>query len=158
MSRSAAVSFFSSTPMEDISGATEQGSAVLDLSNNRLAFQIPIVSFHFEKALMEEHFNENYMETEKYPAATFSGTLQGLNPEGKTGEAQSVTASGTLTIHGVAVEREIEGTATRTKNGWTLHAEFGVPTADHEIPIPSVVREKIAESIEVTLDANLEPR
>ena len=158
MSRNAAISFFSSTPVEDISAESEQGSAVLDVADSRLAFQVPILSFHFEKALMEEHFNENYMESEQFPAATFQGKIEGLNANGATGEVQQVVADGQLTIHGITVDRRVEGTATRTKDGWNLHAEFAVPTADHEIAIPKLVREKIAEAIEVTLDATLLPR
>lgn len=158
MSRTAHVDFFSSTPAEDISAVTEQGSAVLDLAANRIAFQIPIISFHFEKALMEEHFNENYLESEQYPSATFQGTLEGLKANVEAGISQQVTAVGTLTVHGVAVERRIEGTATRTSTGWTLKAQFDVPTADHNIPIPKLVREKIAEAIAVTVSAELTPR
>ena len=158
MTRSAHVDFFSSTPAEDISAVTEQASAVVDLATQSVAFQVPIISFHFEKALMEEHFNENYLESEQYPSATFQGKLNGLNPDAEVGESQPVTANGTLTIHGVAVEREVAGTATRTASGWKLEARFEVPTEDHHIPIPKLVRSKIAESISVTLRAELAPR
>lgn len=158
MSRNAAISFFSSTPVEDISAESDQCSAVLDVADSRLAFQVPILSFHFEKALMEEHFNENYMESEQYPAATFQGTIEGLNPDGAEGQVQQVVADGQLTIHGVSVDRRVEGTASRSSDGWVLHATFAVPTADHKIAIPKLVREKIAEAIEVTLDATLLPR
>ena len=158
MSRNASISFFSSTPVEDISAESDQGSAVLDVADSRLAFQVPILSFHFEKALMEEHFNENYMESEQFPAATFQGKIEGLSVDGAEGQVQQVAANGQLTIHGVTVDRRVEGTATRTKDGWTLHATFGVPTADHNIAIPKLVRAKIAEEIEVTLDATLLPR
>lgn len=158
MTRAAHVDFFSSTPAEDISAVTEQGSAVLDLAANKIAFQIPIVSFHFEKALMEEHFNENYLESDQYPSATFQGTLDGLDTNGEVGLAQAVTAKGTLTIHGVAVDRGMQGSATRTETGWILEAVFDVPTADHNIPIPKLVREKIAEAISVTVRAELAPR
>jgi len=158
MSRNAQASFFSSTPIEDISASTDQASAVLDLASNRLAFQIPIISFHFEIALMEEHFNENYMESEKFPSATFQGNLDGLLPDAEIGSVQNVSATGDLTIHGVSTPRTIEGTATRMESGWKLNAQFEVKTADHEIPIPKVVQNKIAESISVTVDAILNPR
>ena len=158
MTRSAHVDFFSSTPAEDISAVTEQASAVMDLATQSVAFQVPIISFHFEKALMEEHFNENYLESEKYPSATFQGKLSGLNPDAEVGASQQVTATGTLTVHGVALEREVTGTAVRTASGWSLEARFDVPTEDHQIPIPKLVRSKIAESIAVTLRAELNPR
>jgi hypothetical protein len=158
MTRTAHVDFFSSTPAEDISAATEQASAVMDLATQSIAFQVPIISFHFEKALMEEHFNENYLESEQYPSATFQGLLSGLNPDAAMGESQQVTATGTLTIHGVSVEREVAGAAVRTESGWQLEARFEVPTEDHQIPIPKLVRSKIAESISITLRAELNPR
>lgn len=158
MTRSAHVDFFSSTPAEDISAVTEQASAVLDLASQNIAFQVPIISFHFEKALMEEHFNENYLESEKFPSATFTGKMSGLNPDAAVGQEQPVTATGTLSIHGVDVERTVEGTAVRTAAGWNLEARFDVPTEDHKIPIPKLVRSKIAESISVTLQAELNPR
>ncbi len=158
MTRSAHVDFFSSTPAEDISAVTEQASAVMDLATQSIAFQVPIISFHFEKALMEEHFNENYLESEKYPSATFQGKLSGLDPNAAVGASQPVTATGTFTVHGVSVEREVAGTAVRTGSGWKLEAQFEVPTEDHAIPIPKLVRSKIAESISVTLRAELTPR
>ncbi len=158
MSRNANIWFYSYTPVEDITAASDQGSAVMDVADLRLAFQVPILSFHFEKALMEEHFNENYLESEQFPAGTFQGKLEGLDPNGEVGVAQEVQATGQLTIHGVTVDRQVTGTATRTKDGWALHAEFAVPTADHGIEIPKLVRNKIAESIDVTLDVALAPR
>ena len=158
MTRAAHIEFFSDTPAEDIFAETDQASAVLDLANFQVAFQVPIISFHFEKALMEEHFNENYMETEKFPAATFQGSVQGLKVDAPIGESVGVSAEGTLTVHGVAVERTIEGTAKRTKTGWVIDAAFEVPTEAHDIPIPGLVREKIAEQIDVKLHAELEPR
>lgn len=158
MSRAAHVEFFSETPAENIFAETDQASAVLDLASNQLAFQVPIISFHFEKALMEEHFNENYMESERYPAATFQGKINDIDGAAAVGTALDVTATGTLTVHGVGVERTVNGKATRTEAGWTLDAVFDVPTADHDIAIPKLVREKIAERIAVTLHAELAPR
>ena len=154
--RDAHIAFLSETPIEDIRAESHEASAILDVASGRLAFQVPILSFHFPKALMEEHFNENYMESEQHPKASFRGTLVGLDPAA-TG-AQEVTAKGTLEMHGVAVEREVTGTMVRTETGWSIEAAFSVPCTDHDIDIPKVVSENIAEVIDVTLSATLAPR
>ena len=154
--RDAHIAFLSETPIEDIRAESHEASAILDVASGRLAFQVPILSFHFPKALMEEHFNENYMESEQHPKASFRGTLVGLDPAA-TG-TQEVTAKGTLEMHGVAVEREVTGTMVRTETGGSIEAAFSVPCTDHDIDIPKVVSENIAEVIDVTLSATLAPR
>jgi hypothetical protein len=154
--REAHISFLSETPLEDIRAESHEASAILDLATEQLAFQVPILSFHFPKALMEEHFNENYMESEQFPKASFRGTLSGLDPGVK--DAQGVVAKGTLEMHGVAMEREVTGTMVRTDLGWSLNASFSVACVDHDIDIPKVVSENIAEVIDVTLSATLMPR
>lgn len=154
--REAHISFLSETPLEDIRAESQEASAILDLATGQLAFQVPILSFHFPKALMEEHFNENYMESEQFPKASFRGTLSGLDPGVK--DAQGVVAKGTLEMHGVSMEREVTGTMVRTDLGWSLNASFPVACVDHAIDIPKVVSENIAEVIDVTLSATLMPR
>mgnify|MGYP000852341821 CR=1 FL=1 len=109
--------------------------------------------FEFEKALMQEHFNENYMESEQFPKASFRGVVAGLVPD-KEGE-QMVTVTGTLDMHGVAKERAIEGTMTRDGEWWIVASQFEVACEDHDIDIPKVVSENIAEIIGVTLRAEL---
>ena len=153
--RDAHIAFLSETPIEDIRAESHEASAILDVASGRLAFQVPILSFHFPKALMEEHFNENYMETERYPKATFQQVMDlDLTATGP----QAVRATGTLEMHGMPVERDIAGTMERTETGWRITAAFDVPCADHDIDIPKVVAENIAEVIGVTLTANLDPR
>jgi hypothetical protein len=154
--RSAHIAFLSETPLEDIQAESHEASSIFDAATGQIAFQVPILSFHFPKALMEEHFNENYMESEQFPKASFRGTVSGLDT-GAQGE-QEVTAKGELEMHGVALEREVKGTMTRSETGWSIVAAFSVPCTDHDIDIPKVVSENIAEIIEVTLSANLEPR
>jgi len=154
--REAHISFLSETPLEDIRAESQEASAILDVSTGQLAFQVPILSFHFPKALMEEHFNENYMESEQFPKASFRGTISGLDPGVK--DAQGVVAKGTLEMHGVSMEREVTGTIVRTNLGWSLNASFSVACVDHDIDIPKVVSENIAEVIDVMLSATLMPR
>jgi hypothetical protein len=105
ITRAGHVHFFSSTPLEDIEAATHQMSAILDLSNGSsagFAFQVPILSFHFEKALMEEHFNENYLESERFPRSTFEGTIENWADLPDNEEWNDVIASGTFTLHGIS--------------------------------------------------------
>ncbi|MCH1576262.1 MAG: YceI family protein [Flavobacteriales bacterium] len=153
VTREAQISFLSETPLEDIRAESKEASAIFDAATGQLAFQLPILSFHFPKALMEEHFNENYMESEQFPKASFRGVVAGLDPE-KEG-AQPVTATGALEMHGVSQERTIEGTMVRDGDGWIVEAQFEVACEDHNIDIPKVVTENIAEIIGVTLRAEL---
>ena len=157
VTREGNVHFLSETPIEDIEATSSEASVILDLETGRVAVQVPILSFHFEKALMEEHFNENYMESSQYPKAKFQGSLvdfQGLSAGGET----PVVVKGTFEVHGVAVERTFEGTLEPSGEGVQLSCRFDVATADHEIPIPSVVSENIAKSIAVDISAMLSPR
>lgn len=157
VTREGNVHFLSETPIEDIEATSSEASVILDLETGRVAVQVPILSFHFEKALMEEHFNENYMESGQFPKAKFQGNLvdfQGLSASG----SQTVSVVGSFEVHGVSVERTFEGTLEQSGDGVQLSCRFDVATADHEIPIPSVVRENIAESISVDINALLSPR
>ena len=160
LTRSAAISFFSSTPIEDIEAHSVEASAVLDGSNGAIAFQVPLRSFHFEKALMEEHFNEKYVESDRFPKATFRGRVVDWgeaadSAQAAIGVAVEVVASGRFELHGVSVEREAEGTVMWTGSTWKVAAAFVVAPADHEIDIPSVVRDKIGKSIDVEVSAEL---
>ncbi|MGB1075718.1 MAG: YceI family protein [Flavobacteriales bacterium] len=160
ITRNASVHFFSSTPMENIEAQSNGMSAILDISNGQVAFQVPIRSFHFENALMEEHFNENYMESELHPKATFSGRLLDWDIHAfSAGEPVPVVAQGDFNCHGISDERKVSGTLSKQDDGrWTIEANFEVSTSVHGIPIPKVVRENIAEVIQVDLKAILEPK
>lgn len=153
VTRDAQISFLSETPLEDIQAESTASSVIFDMATGQLAFQVPILSFHFPKALMEEHFNENYMESERFPKASFRGVVEGLDPS-KEGE-QLVTANGALEMHGVSQDRSVAGTMVRDGDWWILETQFEVACVDHQIDIPKVVSENIAEIIEVTVRAEL---
>tara|TARA_B110000503_G_C7149203_1_gene414362 strand:- start:1361 stop:1918 length:558 start_codon:yes stop_codon:yes gene_type:complete len=161
ITRAGHVHFFSSTPLEDIEADTHQMSAILDLSNEQavgFAFQVPILSFHFEKALMEEHFNESYLESEQFPRATFEGIIENWGALSDNGDWSDVVASGMLTIHGIQRERMIQGQMRMNGDSWEIQAAFDVLTADHDIKIPKMVQKQIADRIAVTVEAQLTPR
>lgn len=153
MTRDGSVSFFSSTPVEDIEAHSEALVALLNPETGEIAFQVPIRSFHFEKALMEEHFNENYLESDKFPKATFTGTIKNWESV-KAGTATAI-AEGTLNCHGIGVDRTVEGTLTNIEGTWILDAAFDIAPDAHEIEIPKLARNKIAENISVRVRAEL---
>ncbi|MCC6840644.1 MAG: YceI family protein [Flavobacteriales bacterium] len=152
--RNGEISFFSSTPMEDITAVNRKVTSVLDPTTGAVEFAALIKAFEFEKALMQEHFNENYMESATYPKATFKGTLKATSGDDlRTAGSHAVTVAGDLTIHGVARPVAVQGTIVTTAAG-TMKAtsEFEVKPEDHGIKIPGVVRDKIAKSIRVKVN------
>ena len=147
------ISFFSEAPVENISAINKDVKALINAKNNEVAFIVTNVGFKFEKPLMEEHFNENYMESHKYKVSVFKGKIIDEVDFTKDGTYE-VTAKGTLDIHGVTVEREIKGTLTISNGKINLTTEFDVALKDHKIKIPSVVVKNIAEVVKVTVNIN----
>ena len=156
--KSAQLSFFSEAPMEKIEAHNKTSTCVLDLETGKMEFATLIKGFKFEKALMQEHFNENYMESDKFPKATFKGEIQGyskINPnEDKNHE---VTVVGKMTIHGVTKDVTAKGTIASKGGKISLTSNFNIDVADYQIEIPSLVKDKIAKSILIKVLANLEP-
>lgn len=157
VTRAGEVHFLSETPIEDIEATSKEASVILDLESGRVAVQVPILSFHFEKALMEEHFNENYMESGTYPKAKFTGTLRDFGDLPESGPVE-VMVDGSFEVHGVSVDRPFNGTLEKQGDKVILNCRFDVRTEDHQIPIPSVVRDNIAEVIDVDIRAELSAR
>lgn len=149
--RNGEISFFSSTPMEDISAVNHKVTSVYEPSTQKIVFTALIKAFEFEKALMQEHFNENYMESSTFPKSTFEGKVIPAAGEDLAKPGQhAVTVEGDLTMHGVTKHVTEKGTITVNADG-TMKAEsdFNVKPEDYGIKIPGVVRGKIAEQIAV---------
>lgn len=145
------VVFFSDAPLEDIRATNSKTRAILDVAKAEVAFEVPIKDFEFEKDLMKQHFNEKYLETEKFPKSQFSGKLTGFD-KAKKGE-QPVVAEGKLFIHGVTQTIKIPGTIELTSEDKALiKAKFMVKVADYKISIPQLVFHNIAEEVEVTVE------
>jgi polyisoprenoid-binding protein YceI len=144
---------FSSTPLEDIKAQSVTGVSVIVPKTKQLIFQIPIKSLVFSRSLMQEHFNESYMESDKYPTATFKGNIVENIDFTKDG-IYNVNVKGVLNMHGVAKERNIKGVITVQNGKPNIVSNFNVACADHEIKIPSIVFKKIAEVIAVTVMGN----
>lgn len=154
--KTAKVLIFSSTPIEDIKAVTDKGVGILIPKSKEVVFQIPIKSFAFAKGLMQEHFNENYMESDKFPYAKFKGNIQQEIDLSKDA-VFPVTVKGILNIHGVDRPRTIAGQMEIKNGAVKIATSFDVPCADHKIKIPSLVVTKVAEVIKVSVDALLNP-
>jgi polyisoprenoid-binding protein YceI len=153
----ATVSFFSKTPVEDIDGKSETATTLINLETKDIAFMIQNTSFNFPNKLMQEHFNEKYMESEKYPSSNFRGKVQ-EEISLKVSGTYKVTVKGKLTIHGITQERIIPGTNIVNEGNIMLESDFKVKNIDHEIKIPSLVVTKIAEELDVKVVATLFPK
>jgi hypothetical protein len=151
--RTGHISFYSSAKLEDIEAQNYQVSSSLNTSTGDMAYVVLIKSFQFKKALMQEHFNENYMESDKYPKSTFKGKITDLSKVNfdKDG-TYNVKVQGDLFIHGVTKNITSDGTITVNGGEIAAKAKFPVRVKDYNITIPSVVSEKIAEVVDVTVD------
>jgi polyisoprenoid-binding protein YceI len=156
ITRTGKVTFFSSTPVENIEAVNNETAGVLDSKTGSVVFQVPIKSFKFEKRLMQDHFNENYMESDTYPKASFKGQIKepGAIDFAKDGSYQ-IQAGGIFTIHGVSNTVTLPATLT-VKNGTiTVFSKFQIKPADYKIKIPSIVMANIAEVVDVTVNTIL---
>ncbi len=144
------IDFFSGSPIEDIEANTNKVAAVLDLGTGQLAFSAPIREFQFKRALMQEHFNENYLESEKYPKATFAGRLTGADAAALSAPGpHPVQVEGDLTMHGVTRHLTVPATLELKAGQLLANATFNVAPADYNIEIPLLVRDRIAKSVRV---------
>lgn len=153
---SSEISFFSSTPVEDIEAINQTSTSLLNIAKNDIVFRVPIAGFKFEKPLMEEHFNENYMDTEKFPYATFKGKLSDTLDLTKD-TIYNISATGMMNIHGVDKAETYKGTIESKDGKATLKCEFKVKLKDHKIKVPKVVFANIAEEIDVKVSFQYKP-
>lgn len=157
MTKSGTIKFYSETPMEKIEATNRQANSALDFSNGNFVFKVLIRGFEFEKALMQEHFNENYMESEKFPNSTFNGKITNIKDVnlGKDG-VYKVVVEGDLAMHGVTNKVKVNGTL-EVKGGKVVgKAVFNVSPKDYNINIPKAVINNIAEAIQVDVNVTLD--
>lgn len=146
------ISFFSEAPLENISAVTEEAASALDTGRHEIAFKAAIKTFTFKKRLMQEHFNENYLESDRFPHATFTGKINEPIDWHRDG-TYPVTVVGMLDIHGVEKRYVVPATITVKGASVTATAKFNVRVADHGVEIPRIVIKNIAEVVEVTISA-----
>jgi polyisoprenoid-binding protein YceI len=148
------VSFYSHTPIEDIKAENNQLSSILDSKSGEVVFNILMKSFHFERALMEEHFNENYVESDKYPKATYKGKITNLSSINFTKNGvYNAESEGEMTIHGITKPVKATGTIEVKDDKLIIKSKFNLDPKEYGITIPGVVQQKIADQLEINVDA-----
>jgi YceI-like domain len=140
--------FFSETPLENISAVNKKTGAIINTATNEVVVSMRMNAFEFPNKLMQEHFNENYMESEKFPSGIFKGKIIDAVNFTKMG-TYDVTAKGQLTIHGVTQNRDLKGKLIVENGSVTFESNFDVKLVDHKIEVPTLVFAKIAETITV---------
>jgi hypothetical protein len=157
MTRTGTVNFVAEGPVkDDVKATNNQAACVLDGATGEVVFQIAIKSFVFKKALMQEHFNENYMESHKYPKAVLKGKVMDfakidLSKDGK----HNIEVVGEMEMHGVKKQVREKGMLEVKGGKIILHSDFKVTLADYEIAIPKIVEDKIAKVADVSLHMEL---
>lgn len=147
------VHFISDAPLELIEATSTDIRAVIDTVTGKFAFSIPMASFlGFNSDLQRTHFNENYIESNLFPNATYAGKMI-ESWKTATETPRAVRTKGKLNVHGKTVERLIPAEITKNDGLWHVRSTFTVPVADHDIRIPRLVNQKIASEINVTIDA-----
>jgi YceI-like domain len=153
------ISFFSSTKMEDIKADNNQVLCLLNSQTGDLQFSVLNNGFHFRKALMEEHFNENYIESTKYPKSSFKGTVADISKVNFTQDGTyPVTVKGDLSMHGVTKNITAKGSVIIKVGKINVSSKFITRLADYNIAIPGAVKNNISENIEITVNCNLDSK
>ena len=156
--RNGHVDFFSSTPVENIKANNEKVTSVVNITTGEMEFSVLIIAFEFKKALMQEHFNENYVESHKFPRSTFKGKVTNIDEVDLSQDGTHVLrVSGALTIHGVTKSVEAEARAVVGNGRIKAEAAFPVRVKDFDIAIPRLVVNNIAEVVDVKVSLNLKP-
>ena len=158
ITKSGKISFSSRSKIEKIEADNNEVSSVFNTSTNELVFSLLLKSFHLDRALMEEHFNENYVESDKYPKSTFKGMITNPPSDYSKDGSFNVSAGGELTLHGVTKPVTATGIITVKNGRVSLYSKFNIKLRDYNISIPSLVADKISEDIDITVDCKYEPK
>lgn len=156
MTREGKVSFYSDAPLEKIEAHNSKVAAILETAGGNFQAIVLMKAFMFEKDLMQQHFNENYVESDKYPKAIFKGVIENFKELdlSKDGE-YSVTVSGKMELHGVTKEVNAKGSLKVEGKSVTAVSEFMIKPEDYNIKIPKLVRDKIAKEVKVVVDIKM---
>ncbi|MBC8047172.1 MAG: YceI family protein [Fimbriimonadaceae bacterium] len=151
------ISFYSKTSMENIEAHNKKATAILDSKTGQIEFALLMKAFEFEKALMEEHFNENYVESDKFPKSTFKGKIDNLSSVNFSKDGSyPVTVSGDLTIHGVTKPVTSKGAIAISGGKISAKSQFDILLSDYNISIPAVVKENISNNVQIFVELSLE--
>ncbi|MBC7850560.1 MAG: YceI family protein [Chitinophagaceae bacterium] len=152
------ISFYSEAPMETIEASNKNVTCVLDTKSGQVQFAVLMRGFEFRKALMQEHFNENYVESTKFPKAEFKGQIvNNADINYSKDGSYTATVTGKLTIHGESRDIQSQGTVKVTGGKVTASTIFNILLADYKISIPALVKDKVSNNVRITVNCPLEP-
>lgn len=146
------VTFFSKAPIENIEARNNKLLSIYNILTGQMEFSILMKGFEFDKALMQQHFNENYVESDKYPKSTFAGKI--IDPQKiilGTDGVYNVSISGTLTLHGVTKPLQVPATFTINNSKITAVSAFTIRLSDYKIKIPALVRQNISNVVTINV-------
>ena len=150
--KNGSISFFSKAPVENINADNNQVMSVLTIPSGELQFSVLIKGFHFKKSLMEEHFNENYLESHKYPKAIFKGKINDLSKVNFTTDGNyTVEVSGDLAMHGITNKITATGTISVKAAVISATSKFKIKLSDYKISIPGIMKDNISQVVDVTV-------
>lgn len=151
------IRFYSDAPIEKIEATNRQVNAAMDITTGDFVFRVLMKSFTFEKALMQEHFNENYIESDKFPNATFLGKIINIKEVNISKDGNyPVTVEGKLTMHGETKQVSEKGTFEVKEGKLIGKAKFNIFLSDYKISIPNTVVNNISKTIEITVEVVLD--
>ena len=156
-SKTGYVHFLSEAPVETIEATNNNSYVVLDASTGQMEWSVLIKGFKFEKALMQDHFNENYMESGKYPKAVFKGKADFSHIDVSKDGQYSMDVNGNMTIRGITKPLSSPAKVTIKDGAMSVSGTFDIPIEDYGIEVPKIVRENIAKNVTVTVIAGLQP-
>ncbi|MHA4845688.1 YceI family protein [Flavitalea antarctica] len=152
------ISFFASTDLENVEATNKIVTAVLDIKSGAIQFSAPMKAFEFRKGLMQEHFNENYVESDKYPNSTFKGKITNNADINYTKPGSyDANVEGDLTIHGVTKPISTKAKMKISEKNIEAQTTFNLLVADYKISIPSLVADKISKTVRTDVMIRLEP-
>jgi polyisoprenoid-binding protein YceI len=157
--KNARISFNATSSIEKIEANNEKGVSTIDASTGAVEYMVLMKGFIFDRALMQDHFNENYVESDKFPKATFKGTIINLSDINlKKDGTIPVKVKGMMTIHGETKEIITDGTITiKDGNITSGKSAFKITLADYKIEIPSLVKDKISKDVQISVEAEYLP-
>jgi len=159
MTRTGQIEFHAGTSVEDVDAVNNEVTSLVNIKTGEIGFNVLIKSFHFKRALMEEHFNENYLESNKVPKSTFKGKITNLNAVDFTKDGSyKATVEGDLTLHGVTQHLTIPATVTVAKGKIRGQSAFKIKPEDYKIAIPALVSDKVAKEVSLIIDCQYDPK
>jgi len=155
--RNGKISFYSKAPLEDSEAHNKAAVSVIDKTTGQLEFSVLMKGFEFEKALQQEHFNENYVESDKFPKATFKGKITDMSKvKFTTDGSYTVPVSGQLSLHGETKDLSTTATITVKAGAVSGHTEFTISLDDYKIKIPALVKDKISKTVKIVVNTSYE--